>query len=357
MRLCSEAGGEVGFSFPERFEAVTVAADAVLEEVGCEPSVFEAFEVAFQLALDARDLGARRCQLFLQLGPLGLGHVREVGECSFDHMAVAIELGELGEHGRFEPVFGEPVGVALGGAVLVAGGAGVVGVAVVASVRAGADVGAPAMVAADEAGEEIVGRVAAPQRRVFVSAAEDLLRLVEGVVVDERLVQAGMCFAVPANKPAVSGVGEDELQRVGRPTCFAGRGCGLGLERARDRGRAELPVGVQAEDATDDRRLHFVRHKQLGLFVAGIAVGSAAAHPFAFADAAFKSGSDAVDDRRVLELGKHAEHLQHHPPRRGARVERLGRRLQDDVDLIEFLAQPRELTHLPREAVDAVDEQ
>ena len=57
--LCGEAGGEVGFSFAERFEAVTVAADAVLEEVGCKPAVFEGLEVAFQLVLDAHDLGTR----------------------------------------------------------------------------------------------------------------------------------------------------------------------------------------------------------------------------------------------------------------------------------------------------------
>ena len=59
----------------------------------------------------------------------------------------------------------------------------------------------------------------------------------------------------------------------------------------------------------------------------------------------------------MLELGEHAEHLQHHPPGWGAGVERLRRRLQDDVELIELLAQPGELTHLAGEAVDAVDEQ
>jgi hypothetical protein len=68
---------------------------------------------------------------------------------------------------------------------------------------------------------------------------------------------------------------------------------------------------------------------------------------FVFADAAFESYGDAVDDGRVFELGEHAEHLQHHPPRRGAGVERLGRRLQHDVELVEFLAQPGELAHLP----------
>jgi hypothetical protein len=36
MRLCGEPPVEVGFSFAERFEAVTVAADAVLEEIARE---------------------------------------------------------------------------------------------------------------------------------------------------------------------------------------------------------------------------------------------------------------------------------------------------------------------------------
>jgi hypothetical protein len=135
VRACGEATGEVGFSFAERFEAVTVGTDAVLEEVGGEPSVFEAFEVAFQLALKAEDLGTRRRELLLQLRPLALGHLGEVGECSLDQVTIAVEVGELGEDGGFEAVFGEPVAVAFGGAVLVAGGAGVVGVAAIASVR------------------------------------------------------------------------------------------------------------------------------------------------------------------------------------------------------------------------------
>ena len=157
--------------------------------------------------------------------------------------------------------------------------------------------------------------------------------------------------------PAVGGIGEDQLERVRRPAVLARRRCGFRVEGAGDRGRAELPFRVKLEDAPDYRCLHLVGHEQLGLFVAGVAVRRSAAHPFAFADAAFQPGGDAVDNRRVLELCEHAEHLQHHPPRRGAGVERLGRRLQDDVELIELLAQPGELTHLAAEPVDAVDEQ
>src|SRR5581483_11353200 len=105
------------------------------------------------------------------------------------------------------------------------------------------------------------------------------------------------------------------------------------------------------------RRLDRVRHEQLRLLIAGVAVRGPPAHPFAFADTAFESGGDTVDDGGVLELGEHAEHLQHHPPRRGAGIERLSRRLQDDVELVELLAQTRELSYLAGEAVDAVDEQ
>jgi hypothetical protein len=39
------------------------------------------------------------------------------------------------------------------------------------------------------------------------------------------------------------------------------------------------------------------------------------------------AGGDAVNDRGVLELGKHAKHLQHHPAGRRAGVEWLGRKL------------------------------
>jgi hypothetical protein len=59
----------------------------------------------------------------------------------------------------------------------------------------------------------------------------------------------------------------------------------------------------------------------------------------------------------VLELGEHGQHLQHHPPGCGAGVERLGRRAQRDPVGVELLGQLRQLAHLAREPVDAVDEQ
>ncbi|HZT90787.1 MAG TPA: hypothetical protein VFA05_02005 [Gaiellaceae bacterium] len=137
-----------------------------------------------------------------------------VGERFLDDAAVAVEVGELREHRGFEPVLGEPVAVALARAVLVAGGAGVVGVAAVSSVGARADVGAAALVATHEPGEQEVTWVAAAKRGVFAAAAEDFLRGFEGLRFDERVVEAWMRFAVPADEAAVRGVRQDELERV-----------------------------------------------------------------------------------------------------------------------------------------------
>ena len=57
--------------------------------------------------------------------------------------------------------------------------------------------------------------------------------------------------------------------------------------------------------------------------VATVAEREAPGRPLAFLGAAFEAGGDAVDDRRMLELGDYRQHLQHHPTRRGAGVERL----------------------------------
>jgi hypothetical protein len=138
-----------------------------------------------------------------------------LGECLLDHVAIAVELGELAEAGCFESVLRKPVGGALGRPVLVTGRAGVVAVAAAATVRARADVGAAAVVTAEQPGEQEVGWVAAAQRCLFAAAAQDLLGLLEGVVVDERLLEAGVGVAVPAAQSLVGRVGKDQLQGVG----------------------------------------------------------------------------------------------------------------------------------------------
>ncbi|HUZ98450.1 MAG TPA: hypothetical protein VMU74_03745 [Gaiellaceae bacterium] len=58
----------------------------------------------------------------------------------------------------------------------------------------------------------------------------------------------------------------------------------------------------------------------------------------------------------MLELREHRQHLQHHPSSSRTGVERLRRRLENNIECVEFLGELCELAHLPRESVDAVDE-
>ena len=83
-------------------------------------------------------------------------------------------------------------------------------------------------------------------------------------------------------------------------------------------------------------------------FVEGVPDWWASAVPAAFLGAAFDAGGDSVDDGGVLELGEHAEHLQHHAPGWRACVERLGRRAQDHAEPVKLLGDPGELAHLAR---------
>jgi len=130
----------------------------------------------------------------------------------------------------------------------------------------------------------------------------------------------------------------------------------LGVEHPCDRDGAVAAGGVEVEDPAHDRRLPLAGD-QLLVLVAAVAVRDAAVGPVALLRAPLDPGGDAVHDRRVLELGEHTEHLQHHPPGGRAGVERLRRRAQHDVEPVQLLGELRELTHLSGEAVDAVDEQ
>jgi hypothetical protein len=60
------------------------------------------------------------------------------------------------------------------------------------------------------------------------------------------------------------------------------------------------------------------------VLVAGVAEWDAAV-PVPLLGAAFDPCCDPVDDRGVLELGEHRQHLQHHPSRRLAGIEGLRR--------------------------------
>ena len=66
---------------------------------------------------------------------------------------------------------------------------------------------------------------------------------------------------------------------------------------------------------SEHRRADRAWQERFAVGVARVSVGDASAHPAALTHAPLKPCGDAVHDRGVLELGEHAEHLQHHPPR------------------------------------------
>ena len=168
------------------------------------------------------------------------------------------------------------------------------------------------------------------------------------MLVDERVVQAGVALAAPVHPAEVGLVLEQPLHDGGLPAARRRRRT-LVREQPGDRGRAEPVARVQLEHAADDRRLPLVRDDVLVL-VAAVAEGQLAGRPAALLGAALDAGGDAVDDRRVLELREHRQHLQHHPTRRRTRVERLRRRPQRHADPIKLLRQLRQLPHLPADS-------
>jgi hypothetical protein len=84
------------------------------------------------------------------------------------------------------------------------------------------------------------------------------LRVVEGVGVDQWLVDAGEGLLAPVNPPDIRLVAENPENDGWLP---AARRCGrlFAVESAGDGGGAESPCGVPLEDAPDDGRpnLHF----------------------------------------------------------------------------------------------------
>ncbi|HET7128486.1 MAG TPA: hypothetical protein VFJ93_05350 [Gaiellaceae bacterium] len=153
--------------------------------------------------LAAADLAGDDGALFFECRPVVLvGGVRLL-ERGGDEVAVAVETGELVEHRALEFVAVEPVAVAAFTAELLPAGAGVVVVEAAVAACAHADVGALAAAAADHAGEQEVGTVAAPQRQVVAALPEQRLRCRERVVVDERFVQARVGLAAPVHAAEV----------------------------------------------------------------------------------------------------------------------------------------------------------
>ncbi|MGC2373779.1 MAG: hypothetical protein WA484_07890 [Solirubrobacteraceae bacterium] len=161
-------------------------------------------------------------------------------------------------------------------------------------------------------------------------------------------------MVAPADAPEIGRVGQGAVDGWVSPAC-GGCGCLLGAELVGDGDCAETVLDVELVDAPHGWGGDRV-WCELAV-VEGVAEWWPSAVPAAFAGAALDPRGDAVNDGGVLELGKDAEHLQHHPPCWGAGVEWLGRRAQHDVEGVQLLGDACELADLAAEPVDAVDEQ
>ncbi|HVC87819.1 MAG TPA: hypothetical protein VNC40_10390 [Gaiellaceae bacterium] len=306
--------------------------------------------------LIADDLGVDGGEALLDLRLPILGLLLSVRECCLDQVCVAIEAGELVDDGALEFLAREPLVAAGFRPVFLAAGAGVVVVEAAVATCAHADVGLATSTATQHAGEQELARVPAPPGDVSAALIQDRLREREDILADEWFVDGVEELVAPADLAGVGRVVEDEVDGRVSPACGGCR-CLFGAELFGDLDGAEPVMGVEIEDPPDDRRLDRVGDQAAFLVGEGVAERRSAGVPAALLRAAFDAGADAVDDRGVLELGEHAEHLQHHPPSSRAGVERLGRGAEDDVELVEFLRELRQLPDFPGEPVDAVDEQ
>jgi len=111
------------------------------------------------------------------------------------------------------------------------------------------------------------------------------------------------------------------------------------------------------EDLLHDRRFGRLGFEVAAVGVVAVAEGDGAAGPLAAGGLAFHAGDDALDDGRAFELGEHAEHLHHHPARRGGGVERLGRGAEEHCGVVELFQDLGEAADGAGEPVDAVHEQ
>ncbi|HET8895073.1 MAG TPA: hypothetical protein VFM96_13345 [Gaiellaceae bacterium] len=196
-------------------------------------------------------------------------------------------------------------------------------VAAAVAVGAHADVRLAALAAAQQAGEQEVGGVAAPLG-VLAALAHDRLRLHERELVNQRLMHAVEHFVAPADLPDIGRVVDDPVHRRMTPP-RRGCGCAFVAQLLRDRSRAEPLARVQVEHTADDRCLHRVGDEHALLARERVPERWPPTEPAALLRAPLNACADAVDDSGVLELGEHGQHLQHHPPRRRTGIKRLRR--------------------------------
>jgi hypothetical protein len=147
--LCAEvveAGGEIG--------------EALLAALGGEAAFLEGVDVAARGVFGAGDLGGDCLAAFVERGALAFCLLLGGGEGVLDERPVAVDAGELVQDGGLKLLAGDALALAGFGAVLLAGGAGVVVVEAAFAACGHADVCAAAVSASHDTGEQEVRAVA-----------------------------------------------------------------------------------------------------------------------------------------------------------------------------------------------------
>ncbi|HWY19513.1 MAG TPA: hypothetical protein VNY27_12495 [Solirubrobacteraceae bacterium] len=279
--------------------------------------------VALDRALCAGDLLGERGALFGERRPVSFAAGGGLLDRIADHAAVAVEAGELVQDRGLQLVLRQSLAIAASPSELLSPGAGVVAVGAAVAFGGHSDVGAAAAPAADKPCEQEVCAAGGAHSQVLAALLQQCLCGVEGVLVDQWVVDAGERLLAPVNPPDIRLVAENPENDCWLPAARR-RWRLFAIEPACDCRGAEPSGGVPLEDAAYDGGGAIVGDKFLAV-VAGVSEGDAAVRPAAFPRAALDAAGHAVNDGGVLELSEHPEHLKHHPPGRASGVEWLCR--------------------------------
>jgi hypothetical protein len=69
------------------------------------------------------------------------------------------------------------------------------------------------------------------------------------------------------------------------------------------------------------------------------------------------AGAGTLGDERALELGEHADHLPHGPPRRGVRVDRLGERAELHALALQLIEHMDQVPEAPAQPIELPDDE
>ena len=183
------------------------------------------------------------------------------------------------------------------------------------------------------------------------------LGTLEEVGIDDRRVLSRVPQPAERDLAEVDPVADQLEDRGPGPQTAAGRAQAALVQPFGDRPAPLVVLHVTLEDVRDDLGRSAIGRQARTVRPTAVAVGVAAHGPLPAAGLALHAGGDAFDDRRPLELGEDAQHLDHHPSGRGGGLEGLGHRLEGDPGVLQLLDQGRELAEVARQAIDPEDEE